>query len=389
MCLKELKQAIKFRLKVIEADRRFQSHLQSIGKIDELFQKSVYEPEISIKLENERIKEEPPESFDFIQTIDNIIENCTILDSSNANQRFVDEDNNFQDEEDEESSNSEINRKRKSKKYICNVCKKDFSCKSNLNRHVERKHQHKKTYKDISDKSLFCEMCKQFFTTRGSLQKHMKVKHNSNERFVCDFCGNFFPIKYYLIRHIQTHHNDEDLKIQIKKIVKPKPPPTDSPIPCDVCGKILRNRGLLKPHMRSHKTYNLEDYFYCDLCPRKFKTRGGCVWHIQQRHILKAKFPCTECSAVYKGKWELKCHIKSKHTNIRDYRCEICGKGFLDKQKLTIHTRIHTGERPHACHICPQTFIHQTDLRRHIWGKTSHYYSCKLIFNEFLNRSYW
>lgn len=47
-----------------------------------------------------------------------------------------------------------------------------------------------------------------------------------------------------------------------------------------------------------------------------------------------------------------------------------------------------TGERPHACHICPQvcryrnlarsqlilplqTFIHQTDLRRHIWGHVS------------------
>lgn len=68
----------------------------------------------------------------------------------------------------------------------------------------------------------------------------------------------------------------------------------------------------------------------------------------------------------------MKCHIKSKHTNIRDYRCERCGKGFMDRQKLQIHTRIHTGERPHCCTICTATFIHQTDLRRHTWAHTQY-----------------
>jgi hypothetical protein len=66
-----------------------------------------------------------------------------------------------------------------------------------------------------------------------------------------------------------------------------------------------------------------DDYWYCDLCPRKFKTKCGCTWHIQQRHVLKVEYPCTECEMIFKGKWQLKLHVKSKHSTIRDYICEM------------------------------------------------------------------
>lgn len=287
--------------------------------------------------------------MDLLQNLDTIIENCTAVHETifeDVNRQYNDSDDGI------------VRVKRKYKRrnvlddyedeFLCQFCSQKFSSKSNLNRHVRthkvpgkrgRKPKNRCEEQPDDESSLYCEICKQFFTTKNSLQKHLKIKHefvDIKDQYSCDFCGKYFKIKYYLIRHIKVRH----LKIEVDKV---KPKVVDSPIPCDVCGKILRNRGLLKPHMRSHQLMTADDYYYCDLCPRKFKTRGGCTWHIQQRHVLKTTFKCTKCPAVYRGKWELKCHIKSKHTNIRDYRCEICGKGFLDKQKLTIHTRIHTG----------------------------------------------
>jgi uncharacterized Zn-finger protein len=70
------------------------------------------------------------------------------------------------------------------------------------------------------------------------------------DRFICDSCGQRFLIKYYLIRHIRVRH--------LKNFVEKKTP--DQPTPCEVCGKILKNRGLLKPHMRSHKVMTAADY---------------------------------------------------------------------------------------------------------------------------------
>jgi hypothetical protein len=151
-------------------------------------------------------------------------------------------------------------------------CEKSFKIKNYLTKHLFRVHS--------------------IVHPKNSGENGIKVE---NQRFVCDVdaCGKNFKEKNYMMRHIKVHH----LKTSPKKQVK------DEPLPCDVCGKIIRNRGLLKTHLRSHQKMTPNDYFYCDLCPRKFKTKGGCSWHIKQRHILKTTFKCTYCPAIYKVKW--------------------------------------------------------------------------------------
>lgn len=393
-CLNELTRVKAFKLKAKEAQEFFRKSLNLSERENWSFQGESteihIEPHVVIKLEDDdsvdRIKLEPTEGITF-SNVNTNAENQSYFEFSNVNVRGFDE---VEEEEEEytevdddgdESKNqrplydfgtsqeviqcnlcfsvfpslsSKTNHMRnvhgkltESEMHKCKFCNRYFKHKNYLNRHITRVHpnENKKTHSKKSeskssktsslqskeDISLYCEICKQFFTTRGNLQKHVKVKHKSVDNCMCDLCGEVFAIKYCLIRHMKYEH----FKRQIEKKVTE----SNDMIPCEICGKLLKNRGLLKPHMRSHQIMTPEDYWYCDLCPRKFKTRGGCTWHIKQRHILKASFKCHLCPVVYKGKWELKCHIKSKHTTIRDYCCEICGKGFLDKQKLQIHTR--------------------------------------------------
>lgn len=100
------------------------------------------------------------------------------------------------------------------------------------------------------------------------------------ELFVLDF-----PLKYYLLRHIRASH----LKtLSYKKKV-------EDHLPCCVCGKILKSKGNLSTHEKTHKTLTPEEYFYCDLCGNKFKSRGEMTVHIKKRHLFKIRYHCEIC----------------------------------------------------------------------------------------------
>ena len=98
--------------------------MKSLIKSNEFFQKNVFEPEVSIKLENEaRIKSEPIDTsstseghFELLQNIDSIIKNCTTVHDTifeDVNQRFLNEDNSDDGEEEEEEEQKKRKYKRR------------------------------------------------------------------------------------------------------------------------------------------------------------------------------------------------------------------------------------------------------------------------------------
>ncbi|NXS43751.1 ZNF84 protein, partial [Balaeniceps rex] len=55
----------------------------------------------------------------------------------------------------------------------------------------------------------------------------------------------------------------------------------------------------------------------------------------------------------------------------RPFLCTDCPKAFIDKSRLVVHRRTHTGERPFPCAVCGQAFTQKialiTHQRVHTW----------------------
>lgn len=188
-------------------------------------------------------------------------------------------------------------------------------------------------------------------------------------------CGKNFPLKYYLLRHIRASHLKSNRPIRSDKKKQ------NEALPCSICGKILKNKGNLSTHEKTHRLLSPSEYWYCvssptnsliyqiliflniqDLCGNKFKGRGEMTVHIKKRHVLNVKYPCDICpNKSWRTLFQLQRHVKVFHNNIREFKvrqllkiylmnclkilfqCEWCGKGFGEKNKLFCHIRIHTG----------------------------------------------
>ena len=89
----------------------------------------------------------------------------------------------------------------KSRPYLCTVCDKRFTRKTDLKRH-------KQTH--AGDKLYSCTQCEKRFTTHQSFKKHMNV-HSS--KYKCTECGKCFSIKRDLTAHGRIHSERNRLNV--------------------------------------------------------------------------------------------------------------------------------------------------------------------------------
>lgn len=141
-----------------------------------------------------------------------------------------------------------------------------------------------------------CVKCDLTYTTHGMYRLHMRQYHE--KALSCEECGKRFTLPNSLITHRLNHH-------------------TSFPKDCDDCGQFQPTKQQYQDHMRIEHGVGVHE----------------------------APVPCEICGKQVRNKYTLKSHVKMVHERGGvNYPCDQCGKILKSKSSLEYHSKVHTGE---------------------------------------------
>ena len=218
----------------------------------------------------------------------------------------------------------------------CDVCCKVYP-RHNLPHHLRHFHDKTVTFK--------CEICSKEFKYPQGLQSHKKGVHEPKK---CELCPKEFP-RLQLMHHIRSVHTN-----------------SITPYFCDWCPRAFRTEKRLKGHLTfSHSPHDQIEPLQCDKCPKKCKSVRNLKRHEKSLHGIKPS-KCNECHQVFQSLYELKSHSELVHAKSKSEVCEICSKKFTRLNSLTKHKRnVHEKIKPFKCEMCPFEASYAGDFKRH------------------------
>ncbi|XP_031633883.1 zinc finger protein 2 homolog [Contarinia nasturtii] len=275
------------------------------------------------------------------------------------------------------------------KAYECDRCKKRFTQKSDLTRHMRthkdslfhcsgchrgfsqniEKEAHER---DCEQRRYECYLCnrdenkKKFVTlAKAKLEGHMRI-HTGEKPYKCDQCKKRFNIKCSLTMHIRTHTGEKPYqcdrcKKQFSQIGHMRIHTGEKPYKCDQCKKRFSWKNSLTSHIRTHTG---EKPYQCDHCMKRFSRQSHRNLHMRT-HTGEKPYQCDHCKKRFSQKCSLTTHIRT-HTGVKPHQCDQCKKRFNGSGDLTRHIRTHTGEKPYKCGRCKKRFSQTGNLKAHI-----------------------
>ncbi|XP_070493234.1 zinc finger protein interacting with ribonucleoprotein K-like [Chironomus tepperi] len=214
------------------------------------------------------------------------------------------------------------------------------------------------------------------FIITETVSESLSPTTNEPQKYQCTKCAKLFTCRYYLqkheyVRHTQINPNDYfecdncNYKSKTKSLMKARPSET---FQCKFCGKICRSSGALYGHEKTHKTVALKDYLKCPHCDKSFKEKRLLKNHVQLVHEKSRMKQCYECGFIATCSGSLNKHRKAVHLKIRNHICDECKQGFATNQQLLRHHRTHSGVRPYPCFnsACDKMFADSHGRKRHM-----------------------
>ncbi|XP_036233120.1 PR domain zinc finger protein 5 isoform X1 [Bactrocera oleae] len=106
--------------------------------------------------------------------------------------------------------------------------------------------------------------------------------------------------------------------------------------------------------------------YNCPQCAARYRTRSGCVAHINAIHLKKGD-KCELCDkTVVGGAGQMRMHIERNHTH-GNYTCEICHMELrnISLYNFKYHKRWHNEDKLWRCELCGKAFVTRTHLIEH------------------------
>ncbi|KAF7407294.1 hypothetical protein HZH66_001831 [Vespula vulgaris] len=231
------------------------------------------------------------------------------------------------------------------KRWYCEMCPQSFTSVENLKEH-EITHD--------ADKPYICILCKKDFTLKSSLSRHILVSHGD------------FTLKSSLSRHILVSHgvdpcpfidSDKCLKRVVltqswgQQIPIPMSDQKDAKEPSEFAlspETNVENEDEDQERSNHENMVEMETVFVCEICTRDFNDRASLWLHIRATHKECAAFACGVCLKICSDNTQLLSHVNMYHggskllvSEQRRYSCTICGRQHDSRKKLIAHVSIH------------------------------------------------
>uniref|UniRef100_A0A6P7GPK9 Zinc finger protein 585B-like isoform X1 n=2 Tax=Diabrotica virgifera virgifera TaxID=50390 RepID=A0A6P7GPK9_DIAVI len=189
-----------------------------------------------------------------------------------------------------------------SKNYKCDMCTRSYQRKESLYVHIRTVHNgvryfrsHNNEYvrkESENEKCYICYLCNKSCTRKTDLRKHIArctrkklMMQDKQDPFECKQCDKKFLYKNMLVRHIKDHESRRYI--------------------CNLCSKSYNRIKCFKNHICTVK-------HECKHCGKVFKYRSNLCRHVQGAHEGK-RYICALCNKSYIQKDDLIAHFERVH----------------------------------------------------------------------------